>query len=226
MHKVTIAVVDDHPLFRGGVVRCLADADDFEVIAEGGSGEDAVRIVDTMNPEILMLDLSMPAGGVSVVRSILDRHPDQKVIVLTVSESSEDVMAALNFGARGYVLKGVGSEALLQVLRGVGQGETYLSPTLAARLLTELTNGKRHFEESRLSLMTEKERTILARLAEGLSNKHIAIELNLQEKTIKHHVTRILAKLNVRNRTEAAVAFHRELQADSSKPSTVAPASA
>lgn len=209
--KIRVLVVDDHPLFREGVARSLSGQPDFEVCGEGASAEDAVRLDRAMKPDVVLLDLSMPGGGHSALAAIRDQSPDAKVLVLTASEDDDDVLRALKSGARGYVLKGVGAAALVEVVRGAMNGESYVSPTLAARILTELrTEGPRPPERAEettdpLQTLTRREEEILRLVASGNSNKEVARRIDLQEKTIKHHMTRILQKLNVRNRTEAAI---------------------
>jgi two-component system, NarL family, nitrate/nitrite response regulator NarL len=126
-------------------------------------------------------------------------------VLLTVSESNHDVSAALNAGANGYVLKGVGSKALAEILKAVAAGETYVSPTLAARLLASLKELSAGDATNPVSQLTQREMQILQLVANGLTNKEVALRLDLQEKTVKHHMTHVLAKLNVRNRTEAAM---------------------
>lgn len=205
-HPIRLAVIDDHPLFREGVTRSLLEIGGFEIVAEGGSAEDAQRIASQSRPDIMLMDLSMPGGGLNAVVETLGRHPDQKIVVLTVSETNDDIAQALAGGARGYVLKGVGSKSLADILRTVAAGETYLSPVLAARLLTTLTSRTQTAAAATpISTLTGREREILDLVAGGLSNKRIAMALSLQEKTVKHHMTRILFKLDVRNRTEAAM---------------------
>ena len=203
---IRLAVVDDHPLFREGVARSLLEIGGFEIVAEGGSADDAMRIAAETRPDILLLDLSMPGGGLQAVVETLRHRPDQKIVVLTVSEANDDIAQALANGARGYVLKGVGSKSLAEILRSVAAGETYLSPVLSARLLTSLASRTRDSTEATpISTLTLREQEILDQVAAGLSNKRIALALRLQEKTVKHHMTRILAKLGVQNRTEAAM---------------------
>lgn len=203
---IRIAIVDDHPLFREGVTRSLSEIGGFEMVGEGATAQDAERLAATVRPDILLLDISMPGGGLSAVASILASHPAQKIVMLTVSEANADVTKALNAGVNGYVLKGVGSRGLADILRNVAAGESYLSPTLSARLLSDLqsqqpTDGV----AERLRQLTERQTEILRLVAEGLSNKEVALRLELQEKTVKHHMTGVLSKLNVRNRTEAAL---------------------
>ncbi|TIV61678.1 MAG: response regulator transcription factor [Mesorhizobium sp.] len=205
--SIRIAIVDDHPLFREGVARSLGEIGGFELVGEGASAEDAERLVRASSPDILLLDISMPGGGLSALASILSAMPEQKIVMLTVSETNADVAQALKAGARGYVLKGVGSKALAEILRDVANGQSYVSPSLSARLLSDLLQPTGSKPDP-LAQLTGREAEILKLVAEGLSNKEVAARLSLQEKTVKHHMTRVLAKLNVRNRTEAALLMH------------------
>lgn len=200
-----LAVVDDHPLFREGVTRSLVEHGGFEIVGEGSSADDALRLVGDVEPEILLLDISLPGGGMNAVRRILEMRPAQKIVMLTVSETRDDVTGALNHGVRGYVLKGVGSNMLAEILRNVAAGEVYVSPVISARLLSDLKAIQDAPGVDPLRQLTEREAEILRHVASGMSNKEIAGRLSLQEKTVKHHMTRVLAKLNVRNRTEAAM---------------------
>jgi DNA-binding NarL/FixJ family response regulator len=205
--SIRIAIVDDHPLFREGVARSLGEMGGFELVGEGASAEDAERLARASTPDILLLDISMPGGGLNALAAILAAMPEQKVVMLTVSETNADVAQALKAGARGYVLKGVGSKALAEILRDVANGQSYVSPSLSARLLSDLLQPTGSKPDP-LSQLTGREAEILKLVAEGLSNKEVAARLSLQEKTVKHHMTRVLAKLNVRNRTEAALLMH------------------
>lgn len=203
---VRIVIVDDHPLFRGGVVRTLEEAGGMEVVAEGGSAAEAVALVDRHLPDVVCLDISMPGGGIEAAREIGRRFPAVRIVMLTVSEADEDVLAALEAGARGYVLKGVGAGELVDVLKGVAEGGSYVSPALAARVLSAMRRPARgRVVDDPLSELTKREEQILKLVAQGLSNKEIGRELELQEKTVKHYMTNILQKLHVRNRVEAAL---------------------
>ena len=156
----------------------------------------------------MLVDISMPGGGLDAAEEILRRHPHQKIVMLTVSELTDDVTQALNLGAKGYVLKGVDPRELTEVLRMVANGETYVSPTLSARVVSDLSARSVAAARRRpIDELTEREREILELVAAGLSNKRIALRLDTHEKTVKHYMTRILAKLHMSNRTEAAVAF-------------------
>ncbi len=202
---IRIGIVDDHPLFREGVSRSLSETGDFEICGEGASAGDAYRLAKDAGADILLLDISMPGGGLFAVENIRQAFPTQKLVVLTVSEASDDVSAALNAGADGYVLKGVGSKMLAEILKTIASGENYVSPTLAAKLLVSLKEQNSGGAADPMSNLTLREKQILQLVAEGLSNKEVALRLDLQEKTVKHHMTHILAKLKVRNRTEAAM---------------------
>ena len=205
---IRLAVIDDHPLFREGVTRCLKDIG-FEIAGEGSSKDDALRIVDEKRPDIILIDLSMPGGGLDAIASILERHPTQKIVVLTVSELTDDVTRALQNGARGYVLKGVGYRALAEILRTVASGERYLSPTLSARVVSDLSarSNDEPAKADPIAALNEREKEILTLVASGLSNKRIALKLNVTDKTVKHYMTHIMAKLKVANRTQAAMAL-------------------
>ena len=203
---ISVAVIDDHPLFREGVTRSLSEIDGFQIVAEGSTKDDAIRVAETLQPDILLMDISMPGGGLNAILPILATVPSQKIVMLTVSESSDDVTAALNSGAKGYVLKGVGSRALAEIIRSVAAGESYVAPALSARLLSSRSSPAPK-TPSALEALTARELQVLQLVASGLSNKHVARQLDLHEKTVKHHMTQIMAKLGVANRTEAAIAL-------------------
>ncbi|KSV63918.1 LuxR C-terminal-related transcriptional regulator [Sinorhizobium sp. Sb3] len=201
---IRVAIVDDHPLFREGVTRSLSEIEGFEIVAEGSSKDDATQIAESLGPDIMLMDISMPGGGLEAIPAILKIAPSQKIIMLTVSEDGDDVTTALDRGATGYVLKGVGARALAEVIRTVASGERYVAPTLSAKLLSSRTpsvSGR----SGLIAGLTPREREVLELVAAGMSNKHIAIQLDLQEKTVKHHMTQIMTKLGVSNRTEAAM---------------------
>lgn len=208
MAGIKIAVVDDHPLFREGVTRSLGEIEDFEIVGEGGSRDDALRIVRELCPDVMLMDISMPGNGLEAIAEALDCCPELKIVMLTVSETSEDIAAAIRLGAKGYVLKGVGSRGLADVIRTVASGESYVSPALSARMIAGLSApSETAAKPDPMSELTGREQDVLRLVASGLSNKRVARELDLHEKTVKHHMTRILSKLKVTNRTEAALAL-------------------
>ncbi|KQY13962.1 two-component system response regulator [Rhizobium sp. Root482] len=206
MEQIRIAVIDDHPLFREGVMRILSEIPGFAIVGEGSSMDEAIGICDQHRPDILLMDISMPGGGLNAIQPILEKVPEQRIIMLTVSEGGDDVMNALKRGAKAYVLKGVGSRALAEIVRMVAAGETYVAPGLSARLLSDLSavSGQAKRPDP-FAELTNREQEVLHLVAEGLSNKRIALQLDLHEKTVKHHMTHILAKLGASNRTEAAM---------------------
>jgi DNA-binding NarL/FixJ family response regulator len=200
-----VAVVDDHPLYREGVVSALSAHKGLEVVAEAETADEAARLVATLAPDLLLLDLSIPGGGLEVLRAIAGRST--RVLVLTASEREDDVFAALKAGAGGYVLKGVGGADLVQIALSVAAGDVYVPPSLAAGLLTSVARQPAPSQEpaSPAENLSDRERQVLGFLAEGQSNREIGGQLHLTEKTVKHYVTSILQKLDVRNRTQAAL---------------------
>jgi DNA-binding NarL/FixJ family response regulator len=203
-----IAVIDDHPLFREGVIRSLSEMEGFEIVAEGGSKDEALHIVEHIRPDVMLMDISMPGNGLQAVAGAVEAWPHIKIIMLTVSEANEDIAGALKLGARGYVLKGIGSRELAEVVRTVASGEPYLAPSLSGRLLAGMAKERENAaKQDLMAELTEREQEVLNLVASGLSNKRVAQQLDLHEKTVKHHMTRILSKLKVTNRTEAALAL-------------------
>lgn len=210
---VRIAIFDDHPLFREGVSRSIAEVGGFHIVCQGATAAEAEAHAAIGQQDIFLLDISMPGGGLEVAAKILARTPSQKIVILTASEADADVARALEIGVSGYVVKGVGAKALAEILRSVAAGERYVSPTLSARLLTDLMHQNKA-KTDLVSQLSEREAGVLKIVAEGLSNKEVAIRLGLQEKTVKHHMTQVLTKLNVRNRTEAAILLHQSRNRD------------
>jgi two-component system nitrate/nitrite response regulator NarL len=215
-HRIRIAVVDDHPLFCAGVTQTFCESDDLHIVATGSSHNDAVEIVKRSHPDILLMDIQLPGGGIQAMQSIAAMACGTRVIMLTASDNESDVAAALEAGACGYVLKGTSGRELIGAVRLVQKGETYVTPALAARLLKDIHKRAAPVRsESAVFVLTPREETILECVAVGRTNKEIAIELNISEKTVKHYMTTIMHKLQVRNRVEAALkARQRKLQAE------------
>jgi two-component system nitrate/nitrite response regulator NarL len=203
---IRILLADDHPLFRDGVSRTLQSETDIEIVAECEDASTAVRMAIDWLPDVALLDISMPGSGIEAARKISAACPVVKIAMLTVSEQDDDVIAALQAGARGYVLKGIRGGELINIVRAIHRGESYVSPSLAAKLLTEMRSKEDTGDHADpLSDLTHREEQILRGVARGLSNREIGAELSIQEKTVKHYMTNILQKLQVRNRVEAAV---------------------
>jgi two-component system, NarL family, nitrate/nitrite response regulator NarL len=205
--KIRVAVVDDHPMMRDGIAYALGEEPDFEVVGDGASADDAISLAATKRPDIMLIDINMPGGGLAALRQIIANHPDIACVVITAKEDGETVGQALRIGARGYVLKGMSGRDLAQVLRSIQGGELYITPTLAKTLLmaSEEAAGAVHKSEAGLQHLTQRETDILKHIAQGMINKQIGFTLGLTEKTVKHYVTNILQKLQVTNRVEAAL---------------------
>lgn len=207
MADIRVVIADDHPLYREGVARSLTEADGISVVGEGHDAESAVELTEQMKPDIVLLDLSMPGGGGLAALRRIAVLPDAPIVaILTVSEDDDDVLQALKAGAKGYVLKGVGSRELVAIVRELNRGQSYVSPALAARILNAMrSDGTPKRVANPIEDLSRREEDILKLVAEGKSNKEVGLALDLQEKTVKHYMTTILQKLHVRNRVEAAV---------------------
>ncbi len=210
---IGVLVVDDHPLFRNGVVNALRSEPGIAVVGEAASGQEAVALARERLPDVVLLDVSMPGwDGLFTAERIATACPASAIVMLTASEDPDKLLGAFKAGARGYVLKGVAVQELVRVIRGAVAGEVYVSPGLAAEMLVTLTRGP---APDPLQELTEREREILALIGKGLTNRLIGERLGLTEKTIKHYVTNILQKLQVRSRVEAALFASRHLKAAS-----------
>jgi len=213
MEMIRIVIADDHPLYREGVARSLQDDPEIEVVGQGQDAISAAELTESLLPDVVLLDLSMPGGGgIAALRRIMEMEVPPKVAMLTASEEDDDVMQALKAGALGYILKGVGSRDLVTVVKDIARGQSYVSPTLAARILNAMRAGAAPRPANPIDDLSKREEDILRLVADGKSNKEVGRVLDLQEKTVKHYMTSILQKLHVRNRTEAAVLAREHLK--------------
>lgn len=202
--SIRILVADDHPLFREGVVHSLASEPDLAVVGQAASGEEALRMARDLLPDVVLLDIGMQGwGGIVTAEKITIACPATRIMMLTVMEDEDKLLASFKAGARAYVLKGVSAHDLARVVRSVAQGEVYVTPSLAAGILLTLSRG--HAPQDPLEELTERESEILNLVVGGLTNREIGERLHLSEKTIKHYITNILEKLHVRSRVEAAM---------------------
>ena len=200
---IRILLADDHPMFREGVAHSLGSEPDLEVIAQTASGEEAVELAQRLAPDVALLDITMPGmGGIAAAARIAASVPDMRILMLTVSEDKDNLLAALKAGAHGYVLKGASASELRAIVRRVAGGEAFVTPALATRLLVEFSRPQ---ARDPLSELTAREHDVIELLSLGSSNREIAERLHLAEKTVKHYVTCILQKLHARSRTEAAL---------------------
>lgn len=207
---IRVAVVDDHPLFRDGVIQTLQSASDIDIVGQGASAEDAIRIAVECRPDVMTLDMNLANGsdGISAVERIVTEAASVRILVLTVVADADRMRDAIGKGSRGYVLKGIGGAELMNAVRAVHCGDGYVTPTLAARLFSKPDACTENASSTmRLSV---REDQILSHIARGLSNKEIGLLLELSEKTVKHYVTNLFQKMQVRNRTEAAICASRQ----------------
>ena len=196
--KIRLLVADDHPMLREGLVAVLGTQADFEVVGEASDGEQVVRLAESLDPDVILLDLEMPGtDGVEALERLRDSGSTARSVVFTAYDDDERILGALRAGARGYLLKGASRQEIFGAIRTVASGGSLLQPDVTSRLLEHM----RHASE--IIPLTPRECEVLRLLAEGLSNREISTRLFVTERTIKFHVSSILAKLGADNRTEA-----------------------
>ena len=201
----TILIVDDHPLFRKGVIQLIQAAPEFRLVGEAPSGSEGLALARALQPDMILLDLNMKdMSGVEVLKTLKDEGLDSRIIMLTVSDQAEDLMAALQAGADGYLLKDMEPEDLVPQLVEAARGKITISESLTQLLMASLREKSRPTSLPEAGL-TEQENRILEHLIDGKSNKLIAREMDIAEGTVKVHVKHLLKKLNLRSRVEAAV---------------------
>jgi NarL family two-component system response regulator LiaR len=208
---ITVMLVDDHEVVRQGVRALLGTQKDVSVVGEANSGEEAVRLAAELVPDVILMDLVMPGGvdGVEATRRVKNISPRTQVVVLTSYHEDEHIFPAIRAGALSYVLKDIGPEELADVIRKAAQGEAVLHPRVAARVIHEV-QGTRAMNPNPFTELSDREMEVLQLIAEGLSNALIAEKLVISEKTVKGHVSNILGKLHLGDRTQAAVYAWRE----------------
>jgi two-component system response regulator DevR len=211
---IRVFLLDDHEVVRRGVRDLLEAEDDIEIVGEAGTAEEAVGRIPATSPDVAVLDVRLPDGsGVEVCRDVRSHRPELACIMLTSFADDEALFEAIMAGAAGYVLKQVRGSELIDAVRRVASGESLLDPKVTAKVLERLRRGPK--EDERLRDLTDQERKILNLLADGLTNRQIADEMFLAEKTVKNYVSSILAKLGLERRTQAAVLASKLLGPDS-----------
>ncbi|HRH81351.1 MAG TPA: two-component system response regulator NarL [Thiobacillaceae bacterium] len=204
-HVLTLAIIDDHPLFRRGLIQLVNTLPRFRFVGESSNGRDGIALVRSLKPDLLLLDLNMKdTDGLEVLRVIRELDLDTRVVMITVSDRAEDLVAALRLGADGYLLKDMEPEQLLDSLRTIADGRLVVSDALTHLLAAALREQPRA-RNAQEAALTDQERRILEHVAAGQSNKLIGKELDIAEGTVKVHVKHILRKLGLRSRVEAAV---------------------
>ena len=204
---ITILIADDQALFREALSTLVALQPDFEVVGEAADGAEACRVAQSLHPAVVLMDLQMPGvDGVTATRRLRAEQPDCRVIALTTFDDDEYVFECLRAGAVGYLLKDAPSENLFAAIRAAARGESFLQPSVTTRVLAEFTRlSGEPKKESFLEPLSEREREILGLIGQGASNREIAEKLFITEGTVKNHVSNILSKLDVRDRTQAAL---------------------
>jgi two-component system nitrate/nitrite response regulator NarL len=203
---IRILVADDHPLFLEGLVATLSGDQEMQVVATAVDASTAVDAAREHRPDLALLDVTMPGGGLEAARLIATASPATRVVMLTSSENQDNLVAAMNAGAKGYVLKGIAGRELRAILTSVNGGDVYVAPGLAYGMIKGLTMPR---ARDPLEELTKRERDVLELVGAGLSNAEIGGRLGLAEKTVKHYMTAILGKLEVGSRVEAALLAYK-----------------
>ena len=212
-----IFLVDDHEVVRRGVRELLEMEDDFEVVGEAGSVEEALNRVPTVNPDVAVLDVRLPDGnGVELCRELRSSYPNLACLMLTSFDDDEALLEAIVAGAAGYVLKQVKGSDIINAVRQVGAGRSMLDPKLTTRIVERLRNGSA--DDQRIAALSGQERKILGLLADGMTNRQIAAAMFLAEKTVKNYVSNLLTKMGMSRRTEAAVYAARQSERHNRHP--------
>lgn len=205
MNKTRVLLVDDHSLFRGGVKALLLRDGSIDVVGEGGNALEGIDLAKSLKPDVVLMDISMPGiKGTKAIQSLLEQVPSTNILMLTVSESENDLFDAIKAGAKGYILKNIEPDDLIRSIKKAAAGEAVVSGNLTGKIMEEFRNLVIQKEEHK-EVLTPREKEVLFLLAEGKSNKDIAVELNLSESTVKIHIQHVLKKLNLKGRVQAAV---------------------
>jgi two-component system NarL family response regulator len=221
---IRVLIVDDHALFRRGLIQVLMGEDGVEVVGEGEDGEDAVRKAEDLVPDVVLMDVRMPrVSGIEATKRLAESLPAARILMLTVSDEEDDLYEAIKAGAAGYLLKEISIEEVADAVRAVMQGQTLITPSMASKLIQEFNNLARRAEE-RYSFptprLTERELDTLKLVAQGLTNREIGEQLSISENTVKNHVRNILEKLHLHSRMEAVMYAVKEnlLDLDAAAP--------
>lgn len=204
MEKIRVMITDDHSLIREGLKQLLEFDGSIEVVGEASNGIECLEKLDKCNPEVLLLDINMPEkNGIEVLKQMKEDQSQIKVLILTVHNEMDYLMKAVDIGVDGYILKDSESSELKKAIRSVRDGENYIQPSLIPALNSQLLS--RDTDKDKISLLTNRELEVLVQVANGMFNKEIATNLNISERTVKNHISNIFKKIDVSDRTQAAV---------------------
>ena len=202
--KIRVMIVDDHPVVRRGIQSLLGEEEDFQVVGEAVNGKDALQKVESLKPDVILMDLVMPEmNGIEAIEKITSSHPDARILVMTSFAADDKVFPSIKAGALGYLLKDSDPEDLIRMIRQVFRGELSIHPTIARKVIQELNRPAT--EPLTPSPITEREVEILQLLAQGMENKEIAAKLVVRDATVRTHVSNILRKLQLANRVQATL---------------------
>lgn len=216
MTPISLAFVDDHPILLAGIAGIFKDIGSYNVVGLGNCADHVVKITRESAPDVIVVDLTMPGAVLEAISQVATENSKTKVLVFTASTSADQAIAALEAGATGYVLKGCSEEELVTAVQAVSAGNTYISPSFASKVVTGLRNISQRRENADVLRLTAREDQVLRLLLRGMTNREIATDLSLSDKTVKHYMTILMQRLQVRNRIEVVLAA-RELGIDQGK---------
>ncbi|WHH59116.1 response regulator transcription factor [Petroclostridium sp. X23] len=217
MNKIKILIADDHLMVRQGLKQIVELENDIEVVAQASNGEEAVKLAMEIKPDVILMDINMPnLNGIQAIAQLKEKGCPSRIIMLTIHAEREYLIKTVQLGAAGYVLKDADSDVLIEAIQSVYKGQSYIQPNLTTDLIKEFTQGTIDEQRSRgENQLTQREIEVLELIAEGMLNKEIAAKLYISEKTVKNHVSNIFKKLNVSDRTQAAIyAFKNNIKKD------------
>jgi DNA-binding NarL/FixJ family response regulator len=201
-----VLLVEDHPMFRDGLARMLESVEDVEIVAEAGTGEEAVQLAEQLKPTIVLMDLNLPKmSGIEATKRIIQKQPNIGILILTMYDDDSSVFAAMRAGARGYLLKEANRNEIIRAIQAVGDGEAIFSPSIARRMMYYFEAKSKQAQVDVFPQLTEREREVLDHIARGENNADIASELGLNQKTVRNHVSNILSKLHASDRAQAII---------------------
>ncbi|MDO9417827.1 response regulator transcription factor [Pararhizobium sp.] len=206
---ITVAFVDDHPVLLEGLVSLYSGKDDLTIVGRGSNAVDALKIAEQLVPDVLVVDLSMPGDSLAAIEIISRTMPNTKVVIFTAASSIEMAVKALNSGASGYVLKGSTAEDLHNAIVAVHNGDTYMTPGFATKVIMSMKTAEIRQKAFNTKRLSAREEQIVHCLMKGRTNREIAVSLDISEKTVKHYMTVLMQKLDVRNRVEVVLAAQK-----------------